>query len=170
MLKKTMPKKERQDGWWYPWIFVAAFAVIITVNGTMAFFAVDSWTGLETKNHFTEGVGYNDILEQRRRQEALGWTVKFSYEAIPTQDDPRAAQFILSFKTEDGHGVDGLTIQARAMRPTHEGYDRDLVFTARGQGVYVTNATLPLPGLWELRYRAERADELYLERQRVEVR
>lgn len=170
MLKKNMFKKERQDGWWYPWIFVAAFAVIITVNGTMAFFAVDSWTGLETKNHFTEGVEYNDILEQNRRQDALGWSAILTYEAIPTQNDPRSGQFLLSFKTKDGHGVDGLAIEARAMRPTHEGYDQDLIFTARGKGVYVANATLPLPGQWELRYRAQRADELYLERQRVEVR
>ena len=43
----SLSKTKRQDGWWYPYIFVGAFVVIITVNGIMAFFAVDTWTGLE---------------------------------------------------------------------------------------------------------------------------
>ncbi|MCW8916195.1 MAG: FixH family protein [Magnetovibrio sp.] len=165
-----MSKSERQDGWWYPWIFVGAFAIIISVNATMAFLAVDTWTGLETKDHFNKGNNYNTVLDQRTQQKALGWSSEFTYENIATADDPRSGQFVLTFKAPDGSGVSGLAIQARAVRPTHEGYDQDLVFTARGKGVYIANATLPLKGLWELRFRANRADEVYIERQRVEVR
>ena len=165
----AMENNKKQDGWWYPWIFVGAFAVVFIVNGTMAFFAVDSWTGLETKNHFNEGTDYNTILDQRAKQEALGWTVKFTYEHVPTADEPRSGIFRLKFTDKDGRPVNNLYIDALAMRPTHEGYDEQMIFTYRGDGTYAATKALPLPGLWELRYQATRADELYKMRQRVQV-
>lgn len=166
----TMSKEQKPDGWWYPWIFVAAFAVIFAVNGTMAFFAVDSWTGLETKNHFNQGQNYNQILDQRAKQDALGWTADFSYENIPAADDPRAGQFRLKFADKAGNPINNLYIDALAMRPTHEGHDQMMIFTFRGNGTYAANTTLPLPGLWEVRYTATRGEDTYQIRQRVEVK
>jgi len=165
----AMSKTKKQDGWWYPWIFVAAFGVVFAVNGTMAFFAVDSWTGLETKGHFNEGIGYNTILEQREQQAALGWEADFTYESVPVADDPRAGIFRLHFTDKAGQPVNGLYIDAVAMRPTHEGYDQIMIFTFRGDGTYASTKTLPLPGLWELRYTATRGAEVYKLRQRIQV-
>ncbi|MGE5500712.1 MAG: FixH family protein, partial [Ignavibacteriales bacterium] len=41
---------ERRPGWWYPYIFVAAFVVVVGVNAAMAYFASSTFTGLETDN------------------------------------------------------------------------------------------------------------------------
>ena len=32
----AMSNSKRPDGWWYPWLFVAAFGVIIAVNGNLS--------------------------------------------------------------------------------------------------------------------------------------
>lgn len=167
----TMSKsKQRPDGWWYPWIFVAGFCVVFAVNGFMAYTAVDSWTGLETKDYFNQGSSYNAILEQRAEQDALGWSADLSYESIPVAGDPRAGVLRLRFTDKNAEAVNGLYIDAIAMRPTHEGYDQPVIFTFRGDGTYAATATLPLPGLWELRYSATRGGELFKMRQRVQVR
>lgn len=166
----TMSKSKRQDGWWYPWIFVGAFGVIFIVNGIMAYFAVNTWTGLETKDYFNQGKSYNNVLDQRAQQSALGWTAAFEYENVPVANDTRAGVFRLNFTDKSGQPVNGLYIDALAKRPTHEGYDTPMIFTFRGNGRYAATATLPLPGLWEVRYTATRGDELFKMRQRIQVR
>jgi len=164
-----MTNKQRPDGWWYPWIFVGAFAVVFAVNGTMAFFAVDSWTGLVTKHAFKEGSEYNSVLAQVSEQQAMGWSESFSYTPA-THVGPHGTTFTLHFTDRTGAAIDGLTINAQATRPTHEGYDQTFVFTPQGNGMYSADVDLPLPGNWELRYIATRADELYKMSQRVNVR
>ncbi|OEJ67569.1 hypothetical protein BEN30_09060 [Magnetovibrio blakemorei] len=166
----AMNKSERPDGWWYPWIFVGAFAIIFAVNGTMAYFAVSTWSGLETKDYYKEGIGYNDTLHQRSQQAELGWTSTLSYENIPVANDARAGQLRLHFTDKDGRAIEGLYINALAVRPIQEGFDQELIFTYRGKGLYAANVTLPLPGLWELRYTAKRKDQLFKMRQRVQIR
>jgi len=164
-----MSKSKRADGWWYPWIFVAGFCIVFPVNGLMAYFAVSTWTGLETKDYFNQGKSYNDVLEQRARQDALGWKVDFGYENVPVTDDPRAGVFRLHFTDKADHNLNNLYISAIAKRPTQEGYDQELIFTYKGKGTYVAKATLALPGLWELRYTATRGDDLFKMRSRVQI-
>ena len=62
-------------------IFVSAFAIIISVNLTMAFQAVNTFSGLETgltsKNTYKISQSFD---EDRDAQEALGWTVSAGVE------------------------------------------------------------------------------------------
>lgn len=165
----VMSKSKRVDGWWYPWIFVAGFGVVIAVNGTMAYIAVDTWTGLETAQPFQKAQAFNGELAQKSAQAALDWTVKVDFVKQPTTQNARAG--ILHFTVLDAHdqGIGGLTIEAQAVRPTHEGYDQVITFEERGLGEYVAPADLPLPGQWELRITASRADDIFKLRQRILV-
>ena len=165
----AMSNSGRQDGWWYPWVFVGGFAVIITVNAIMAYIAVDSWTGLETENAFQRGQEFNAQLAQKTSQTKLGLAVTSTFEHAPTADNGQAGRMHLAFVGMDGEGIVGLTIKALAVRPTHEGYDRELVFVAHGDGRYIATTALPLAGQWELRVTASRADEIFKLRQRIQV-
>ena len=165
----VMSKSQRLDGWWYPWVFVGGFVVIITVNGIMAYIAVGSWTGIETEHAFQKGQEFNQHLAQKSAQNELGWVAETKFTHAPTTDNPRAGMLRLSYIDAGGHGVDGLTIEALAVRPTHEGYDRQLTFVARGEGIYVAPAALPLSGQWELRIASKRDKDVFKLRQRIQV-
>ena len=42
----TMARSEpERSGRWIPWMFVLFFVVIFAVNGTMVWYALESWTG-----------------------------------------------------------------------------------------------------------------------------
>lgn len=164
-----MQKSKRADGWWYPWLFVGAFGIIITVNGIMAYIAVDSWTGLETKSPFQRSQTFNVDLAQKTAQAKLGWAALGSFEASPTAEQPRAGFMRLVMKDADGAGLSGLTIDAMAKRPTHEGYDQPLNFIERGAGLYVAPITFPLAGQWDFDVTASRGDDVYKMRQRLQV-
>lgn len=165
----AMSKSKRADGWWYPWIFVAGFGVVIAVNGTLAYLAVNTWTGLETARPFQAGQEFNKRLAQKSAQTALAWRVQPVFEAAPTAQAAHAGSMRLTFTEHDGRAIDNLVIEALAVRPTNEGYDQTLNFTAQGQGVYVAPIDLPLAGQWELRITATRDADVFKMRPRIQV-
>jgi nitrogen fixation protein FixH len=168
-----MGKMKRQDGWWYPWVFVAAFGLIMAVNGTMAYLAVHTWTGLTTKHPFEEAQHFEKAIAQKAAQEKLGWRAMAAFEAVPTSAPSsalaRTGSVRFSLLDRNGRGIDNLTINAQAKRPTNEGSDQTLNFKAQGSGVYAAPVNFPLAGQWDIYITATRADDVFEMRQRIQV-
>lgn len=80
-MSKAQTASGRKDGWWYPYIFVAGFAVVVTANLIMMYFATSSFTGLETKSAYERGNAYNAQIAAQEAQDRLGWTVDFATES-----------------------------------------------------------------------------------------
>lgn len=139
-------------GRWYPWVFVAAFIVVIAVNGVMVSLAVGSFTGLETEHPYERGLNYNDMLAAARAQEALGWQVE--YEALPAgeaSDGVLPVVLTSRFLDKNGRPLTGLDVKAFLLRPTAQGYDLQVELQEAGGGRYSADAVLPLAGQWDLR-------------------
>ena len=66
-----------QAGHWIPWIFVAGFALVISVNFALIWLAVGSFSGLAEAHPYRAGLDYNQTLAAARAQEALGWKAAF---------------------------------------------------------------------------------------------
>ncbi|MDJ0822721.1 MAG: FixH family protein [Paracoccaceae bacterium] len=131
-------------GWHALAIFVGSFAVIIGVNLTLAFSAVNTFPGLETKNSYVSSQTFDD---RRAAQLALGWTV----EAEAT-----GGLLILSITDADGKAVQAGTLEATLGRPTHVKDDRAPDFAYDGRA-YVARETLA-PGNWNIRMKATALD------------
>lgn len=135
--------------------FVAsAFGIIIAVNLTMAYNAVSSFPGLETKNMYLESQKFD---ERRAEQEALGWTIDAS-----VHDDELA----LSVTDKTGAPVELRDLEATFGRATSVRDDQTPDFRFE-DGLYkasVNNA----PGNWNLRMVAKAPDGTEF-RQRVIV-
>jgi nitrogen fixation protein FixH len=58
-------------------IMAAAFAIIITANLTLAYFAVGSFPGLDVANTYVASQHFNN---RRQAQDALGWQSHITYE------------------------------------------------------------------------------------------
>lgn len=136
-------------------IFTAsAFAIIIAVNLIMAYSAISTFPGLETKNSYVASQKFD---ADRAAQEALGWTVDAS-----VHDD----ELTLSVTDRAGQPVELAELSATFGRATSVRDDQSPTFRFE-DGVYkasVENA----PGNWNLRMvaKAENGTEF---RQRVIV-
>ena len=159
--------RERQPGWWYPWIFVVGMAVVIVVNVSLAVFAVGTFTGIETKEHYRKGLAYNTAIEAERKQAERGWSMDIDVSSEARGSGPREAEVATVFLDSSGRPLDGLTVSARFVRPTHEGHDVKAELAPRGFGRYAAVVTVPLPGQWDARVEARRDDEVYRENRRV---
>lgn len=71
-------KTRRFTGWHFLIFIVGFFAVVITANVTMAYLALDTFSGLETEDAYRKGRDYNETLQAAKRQEALGWKEEIS--------------------------------------------------------------------------------------------
>ena len=60
---------------------VATFALIFAVNGVFAYFAISTWPGYAQNDAYERGLRYNEVLDEARRQKALGWTSSVAMQA-----------------------------------------------------------------------------------------
>ncbi|MBC7905761.1 MAG: FixH family protein [Rhodospirillaceae bacterium] len=158
----------RQRGWWYPYIFVGCFLVVVAVNAGMAYFATSTFSGISTTGAYQKGLAYNQNLAMAKAQEALGWTVETKAKPV---DDAQAvkADITVSYRDRNGKPVQGLEVNARLVRPTAKGHDRDIALSPLGNGLYGGVYTLPLNGVWDMDVVATGTDVAYEHAQRFVI-
>lgn len=124
---------------------VAAFAVIVGVNLTMAFQAVRTFPGLEVRNSYVASQSFD---ADRAAQEALGWRVAPAY---------RDGLLTLSFtQGESGPPAEVAEMTALVGRATTTQDDMVPVFVER-DGVFTAALDLG-PGNWNIRLQAQAPD------------
>ncbi len=135
-------------------ITASAFAVIIGVNGVLAFQAVSTFPGLEVKNSYVASQGFND---RKAAQEALGWSL------APRYADGRID---LAFTDRDGQPVTVESLEVLIGRTTSTAQDARPEFMQAGD---VYTAPLELDrGKWMVKVTARTADGTLFE-QRSEI-
>jgi len=122
------------------------FAVVILVNLTFVYFALDSWTGLTTDNAYQEGLAYNQVLAARDAQRDLGWQGDITLGAAEGGQD----SITLALKDKAGEPLSGLELTGNLRRPTREGIDQSLVWREEAPGAYNALVALPQRGNWDL--------------------
>ncbi|GFE64851.1 FixH family protein [Litoreibacter roseus] len=135
-------------------ITCSAFGVIIAVNLTLAFQAVATFPGLETKNSYVVSQSFQ---KDRSAQEALNWDVSAQIER---------GQLSVTFNTTEGVAEPQI-VSAVLGRATHVYEDQSPHFVFDG-----TRFTAPVsvaPGNWNLRLEAVAEDGTPF-RQRIIVR
>jgi len=150
---------------WIPWTIFGGFAVVVAVNATLIFFATATFSGIETERHYERGLAYNETIAAAERQAARGWRLEPRFESRGAG----AGRLTVSFADRDGAPLVGAAVHAYFVRPTQAGFDVDIPLAERGGGRYAADVALPLPGQWELRVVAERADAVQQARQRIFV-
>ena len=141
---------------------LAFFGVVAAANAVFIYLAIDSFTGLSTDNPYQRGVAYNETLEARSAQRALGWRAEVAFE------EASYGRGVLHATLRDRNGVplEDLQVKGQVRRPTHSGYDQDVVLARAADGVYAVELALPLRGQWDVRLTAEARDGRRFEMER----
>jgi nitrogen fixation protein FixH len=125
-------------------ILVSAFGIILAANLTLAFSAIGTFPGVETKNSYVVSQNFD---ADRSAQLALGWDVRAT-----VQDD----QLRLSIKDRYGNAVQPELTSATLGRATHVQDDQTPDFIWQG-GAFIAPVDLA-PGNWNLRLTAVAED------------
>ncbi len=127
---------------WIPWVFVGGMLTVIAVNAVLVYFAVSTFTGVTVPRAYDRGRGYDQVLAEAARQDALGWTAEVTLAA--------AGRLILAARDRAGRPVIGRA-EGVLLRPL-EGSEIALDLAADGPGRWAaTVQPAPRAGQWEAR-------------------
>lgn len=129
---------------------IGFFLLIIAVNTVFITLALRSFPGEQEEKSYLQGLNYNDRLEARAAQDALGWTV----EIDKAERDGDGAIIELIFRNKTEAPVYNLSIDGMLLQPTDNDRDQALTFSPAGEGRYTTYAENVTPGVWMLNARA----------------
>ena len=172
MPSSALPANSRPKGaarylpHWVPMLFVGGFLVVIGVNGTLIYFAQDTFSGLETASPYERGLDYNKTLAAEAAQERLGW--RLQTQLSEETEGTRSLQIRLTDR--DGRPLDGLEVVAHLVRPSNEGLDMTITPQPLGDGRYGASFALPAAGQWELRLVAQGDDVTWQHSERLFVK
>lgn len=127
--------------------FVAFFLVILGANLIMSWFAVTTFSGVETKDAYAKGRDFNDEIARVEKQRELGWVVTVSARALAENE----TFLSLTIKDKEGSPLEALDVTGMLRRSVHKGSDQALTFASMGGGTWVAAAKLPSSGQWQLR-------------------
>jgi len=139
-------------------VFVAIltfFGIVFAANGIMAYFAVESFSGVQTEKPYENGLAFNRDIERARVQDAKGWRVN---EAITRKD---SGDVVLTIRITDPaqKPVSGLTIITLLKSPANSHKDCPIAITEQDAGVY-SGATQCGAGQWDIDMRAQKSGEI----------
>lgn len=127
-------------GRWIPWAFAGAMLLVVVVNMVMVYFATSTFTGVTVQRSYERGRGYDQVIAEAARQDALGWKADVSLTGGTLR---------VVATDREGRPVPG-RIEGVLLRPL-EGTEIPLAFNATGGGRWVAEIELPRAGVWEAR-------------------
>ncbi|WP_297734740.1 FixH family protein [uncultured Maricaulis sp.] len=130
-------------GWHVLILILVFFGVTIGVNATFVTLALRTHPGEDVPRSYVQGLNYNETLDRRREQEALGWTARVN---LVERD------VVVAIVAADGNPVSGLDLAGTLIHPADTSRDCPLAFAEARPGVY--RVTLPCEGQGDWRLEA----------------
>lgn len=133
-------KPKSFTGWHMTAILVAFFAVVVTVNITMARFAMSTFGGKVVENSYVASQHYNEWLKRAEIQDRLGWS-----ESVKL--DP--ARHVVLTVRKDGRPLGDLSVSATVNHPVGRTAPTTLHFRRTADGGLRSTRALAA-GRWQL--------------------
>ncbi len=124
---------------------IATFAVVIGVNVYFIVEAERTWPGEDVAHPYLQGLDYNQTLDARARQKALGWHATMG--AVLAGD---TATITVDLKDKNGRPVTGEALKGILRHPMDEQRDRAFALRETGGGIYVGTIAQAQPGNWDV--------------------
>lgn len=132
-------------------ILVGFFAPIMAVNFLMAYYAIHTFSGMQTEKPYESGLAYNRAIAEAKAQAALGWQVDVH------SDKQADGTLMLAALMKDASStpLNNLSVHVRLLSPTDSKRDHALVLSEQGQGFY-RGSTGVEAGQWDVELEAGR--------------
>ena len=137
-----------------PWIFVGGFAIVFSVNAVMIWLAVGSFSGLYTSKPRERGLGYNQIIAEQERRDALGWRIDTAWR-------PESGRLEVTLRDADGQPLAPTRLTAELVRPVEKRTPLAVALLPTDIGRFAVDLVLPERGNWDLDIVVERGADRF---------
>lgn len=143
MSNDTKPEIKRFTGKKLLMTLLAFFGVVFAVNGFFIYMALSTFTG-EKEHAYLEGLHFNETLNARAKQSALGWDMTLGFTRGPAGDALFTAELVDANKKP----VIGAKMSGTIGRATQSKDDKVLEFNETSPGVYEAHVETLERGKW----------------------
>jgi nitrogen fixation protein FixH len=152
------PIRRGQPGWQWPLLIVALLVGGAGANLGLMLAATGDASFAVEPDYYQKALHWDETMAQEARNAALGWTIAVVFERAA---QPGAVKLTARVDDRTGHAIEGAHVAVEAFHSARARRVLRATLTAAAAGRY--SATLPLdrPGLWELRLRVERGDQVF---------
>jgi nitrogen fixation protein FixH len=153
-----------------PWFLslLGIIAVFLVVNAVFVVFAVTSNPGLVADDYYEQGREYEKnavtLLAARNR---LHWASKL--ETPETIYANTAASYRFSAVDSRGVSIMDADVTFKLYRPSDATMDFDQPVEQIAPGLYQTQLSFPLPGIWDINLKVIHGDDVFHQTRRVSV-
>jgi nitrogen fixation protein FixH len=134
---------------------IGFFAVVMGVNGIMAYLAVDTFSGVQSEKPYENGLAFNRDIARARAQDAQGWSVSEKIIRSPSGE----VSIDVSVADSSNQIVFGLAITSVLKSPVDSRIDCKVVLTDQMNGHY-TGVTPCGAGQWDVETIARQGAEI----------
>ena len=157
----------RLKGWHVLLTMLAFFRVMFTANGIFLYSAITTFPGEDVEKSYLQGLQYNETIEARHRQAALGWTMQVG---VLDMSGP-----VLRIEMADSAGAPlrALEVTATLRQPATTAKDMTVALkpVSGSPGGYETRLPALAPGQWdvEIEVRSAASDAVFTATKMVTV-
>ena len=139
-----LPGEGRLKGTHVLFIMLAFFSVIFAVNGVFLYYALTTHPGEQVEKSYLQGLSFNDTLERRAEQAALGWHA--SAGIVPHTSG--ADQFLVEYVDDNDVPLQALDVVTVLSQPGSDTNAFTLEMTHLGEGRYASPSLSLCKGNW----------------------
>lgn len=148
-----------QPGKWDHWIprsFILFFVALAGLEIWFVSMATSTFSGLVTDQAYTTGLNYNEIIEQRRIEDELGWKATIDYIQ---EEGALKGKLVLRVLDRDGQPLAPDDIRATAEKMSRHPQIQAVDFNVQPDGTATADLDVPLAGRWFLRLRVGHGED-----------
>ncbi len=148
-----------------PYLFFVFFAVIFAVDAYQIYLSKKTWRGIVTEDSYHKGLHYNDVIDEAKKQQELGWKMQISYKNLGN----KSGNLEIFLFDKNGVKISDAVVVVELRRPTQDGIDfkQEIKF---GGDSYKAKIDFPLAGQWDFRINASKLSDTFRESKRYVVR
>jgi nitrogen fixation protein FixH len=151
----------------WPVLVVALLAAGVGANLAFMVIAAGDPSFAVERDYYRRAVEWDRTLEQRRANDALGW--RLSCRLDPAAGPAPAGELAVRLEDRAGTPLSGARVTLEAFHYARASQVVEGVLAPEAPGTYVARLPIARPGLWEMRFRAERGAEVFTHVLRVDV-
>ena len=143
----------------WPLIIVGLLSVHVIVSLFFVYVATSNPSFAVEEDYYQKALKWDEKRAQDSINQSLGWLCEASLESATTPGGP--ATVSVDLHDDEGSVIDDAMVTVECFALARSGRVLRETLTSIGNGEYEADIDARRPGLWEIRIRAERAEQLF---------
>lgn len=132
-----------------PGLFIAFFVGLACLEATLITISIKSFTGLSENDPYRRGLRYNEVIEARTNDLALGWRIEIGF----VTKGPRHGEVAIAVRDSEDNALKSPTLSAVAHRITDKQKAVPIALTLEDGAVARGAVNFSEPGRWFIKVR-----------------